>query len=550
MLVNKSKIVLFLGVMLQSSAMAATHLNWDNNNWNEANWDLGGDIAFQDLDADGQINKYDLDDDGDDIEDIEELNIGTDPLLADSDGDGIDDGIEYYIYHTNPLLADSDGDGLSDYDEIIAGTDPLDPNDSPNQILTLLPIADVNNDGLIDTLGYYKKTGLIGVEVFSNVTSVSLASFTISHEFDDAEVYLLADSDMNGTNEIGVFGFNSAVNRYQLSVYDSASGNNLGVWNWPAKLTDVALVVLEDLSGDGIQEYAISGIHSTNGTRQLIVKDGATKAAYQTFKWPNLWDNTRFVTMTDVTFDGVPEVALYGRHTRLDKGQLFIYDGADPSIKVNVYNWNKLWSNTELVEMDDIDSDGTTDWGQFGQRKDDGRYQWVVKKGHDKRGVIRIFSWPNDLVDVQPMLVGDRTSDNIREVAITGVSSSNGKVFLRINDGKLPNQRIANFSWPANWADVQIVELADLDNDGFNEFALLGYLKTNGKVQLVIKNGQETTEYGRFTLAGDWRDLAVSTHQELGEIFVTISGVEQAELTRKVIVLNAALEVVGSYNLQ
>lgn len=46
-------------------------------------------------------------------------------LLGDSGG--LSHGDEVNLYQTNPLLADSDGDGVADGLEIQAGSDPLDP---------------------------------------------------------------------------------------------------------------------------------------------------------------------------------------------------------------------------------------------------------------------------------------------------------------------------------------------------------------------------------------------------------------------------------------
>jgi Bacterial TSP3 repeat len=43
---------------------------------------------------------------------------------ADSDGDGLSNYAELYIYNTDPLNPDSDGDGVSDGQEVADGTDP------------------------------------------------------------------------------------------------------------------------------------------------------------------------------------------------------------------------------------------------------------------------------------------------------------------------------------------------------------------------------------------------------------------------------------------
>jgi hypothetical protein len=57
----------------------------------------------------------------------QELILGTNPLVADTDGDGLMDGYEVNTSLTNPLLADSDGDGSGDAQELVAGTGANNP---------------------------------------------------------------------------------------------------------------------------------------------------------------------------------------------------------------------------------------------------------------------------------------------------------------------------------------------------------------------------------------------------------------------------------------
>lgn len=101
--------------------------------------DVTGDAADDVTgDASGGVPVVDGDDgtdsDGDRLTDAQEAQLGTDPFVQDTDGDGIDDGTEVIDFGTDPINPDSDADGFSDGDEqYIFGTDPLDASSFPEE---------------------------------------------------------------------------------------------------------------------------------------------------------------------------------------------------------------------------------------------------------------------------------------------------------------------------------------------------------------------------------------------------------------------------------
>jgi len=93
-----------------------------------------------------------VDTDGDGLSDRQEMFVyGTDPDRFDTDNDGLSDGDEVYFYGTGPLTADTDGDGVSDGDEVKAGTNPL-VSDVPELLLLITFSGEEGKPGVTDPI--------------------------------------------------------------------------------------------------------------------------------------------------------------------------------------------------------------------------------------------------------------------------------------------------------------------------------------------------------------------------------------------------------------
>ncbi len=148
----------------------------------------------------------DADPDKDGLKNRDEKKFGTDPYNPDTDGDGLKDGEEVFIYNTNPLDKDTDHDRLNDYEEIfVYRTNPLNPDTDGDglfdgeEILTTKtdPLnPDTDGDGLKD-----------GDEVKKYKTDPTLKDTDGDKLFDGEEVLryltnpLIIDTDGDGLTD-------------------------------------------------------------------------------------------------------------------------------------------------------------------------------------------------------------------------------------------------------------------------------------------------------------------------------------------------------------
>ena len=84
------------------------------------------------------------------MNDGDEWNAGTDPYNADTDGDGLTDGLELNMGVTDPLNADSNNNGCPDGEEALGGCGDA-------------CVGDLNLNGIVDVGDVLLLLGNFGV---------------------------------------------------------------------------------------------------------------------------------------------------------------------------------------------------------------------------------------------------------------------------------------------------------------------------------------------------------------------------------------------------
>ncbi|MEZ4319854.1 MAG: hypothetical protein R3F61_20255 [Myxococcota bacterium] len=176
----------------------------------------------------------------------------TDPNLADSDGDGLSDGDEVNDLATDPLDTDTDDGGVPDGTEVdVNGTDPLDPSDD------FPVVGDTDGDGLTDD-----EEALLGTDPLDADTDDD--GLSDGAEAAGATDPLLADTDGDGLGdglESGVaVGIPGGTSPGGVDFDGTAPGTMLDAD--PSTTTDPTVA---DTDGDGLTD----GEEDANG-------DGAT----------------------------------------------------------------------------------------------------------------------------------------------------------------------------------------------------------------------------------------------------------------------------------
>lgn len=203
-----------------------------------------------DTDRDGTGDNADDDDDGDGLPDDVETELGLDPLLRDTDSDGMEDGAE-----------DSDNDGFNNLLEVQSGTDPGRADSVPEIFVLNAGLNDAWYNPLTNGQGFF-------ISVFPERREVFVAWFTFDLERpEDGAVAHIGEPGHRWLTAQGPFELGTAtltIHQTQGGIFDSAQ---------PPALTGPAGIGSMTIEfADCAQALVTYELHSLGRSREIPIQ--------------------------------------------------------------------------------------------------------------------------------------------------------------------------------------------------------------------------------------------------------------------------------------
>ena len=179
-------------------------------------------------------------------------------------------------------------------------------------------LSDVNGDGVRDIglVGTYKRHGKSQVKVInSQDSSDRMTAYNFPLEMRDTTWFELGDINFDGVSDFGLFGTLQNDGRWKLMTKSGESSKeSLGNYLWPSDIIAPQFLIIPDMNGDGVNEFAVAGYRSSIDRFQIIIKSGTDRhLRLAGFGWPNTYSEVSFEVLGDLSGDGISEIALYGK---------------------------------------------------------------------------------------------------------------------------------------------------------------------------------------------------------------------------------------------
>lgn len=350
-----------------------------------------------------------LDSDSDDLDDYSETyTYGTNPNLADSDVDGLNDGEEISL-STDPLDSDSDGDGVLDGDDSY-------PRDSANwEVAVFTPSAGASDDYFGGAVSISGDVAVVGAYQADDLGTNSGTAYVYRRSGSTwaLETELLADdgnendrfgASVAGDGDVVVVG---ATQTQNSNAYDDSYNGSVyvfryesGTWNQEAKLTPSdnldsiyfgdRVVLQDDLLVVGA--YTAGGTYSNQGKVYVYRYDGTSWHEEAILTASDFGSNNYFGSSLALDGDNLVVGADGHTHDSIRSGSVYVftYDGT---------SW------TEETELNPFDAATDDEFGDSVAISGNTLVVGANREENTNPGAVYVYNWDGDSWEYTTQLV-------------------------------------------------------------------------------------------------------------------------------------------------
>lgn len=383
---------------------------------------------------------------------------------------------------------DDDEDGMPDSYELTYALNPLDASDasldSDNDSLSNLEefrLGTNPNDDDTDSDG-----------ITDNIDNNPLVFDQVDQTLYSGQLIILPDLTDDGVKELGVLSINAEASQVELELLNGKSQAAFGVLVWSDIYTDstLALHLIDDMNANGVNEVGLFGVRDSannEGRPQMFVRDLATGNRVNVFNWPANWKQTHATVLSDMTGDGIAEIGLQGIFKEGSRPQLVLKNGASTA-SIDTFGYPNLLIDPQFYQHSDMNNDGVTEISTFGRIARNNKIQIKVASGVDSQDRFKAYNFPDKWADISWLKLDDSNGDDIDDWGLFGTNKQDGRPQLIVKNGTDPKGALRLHAWPAAMQSAQFFAIPDINGDGVDEVAAAG-LRTNGRHQFQIQDG-------------------------------------------------------------
>ncbi|MBR9911234.1 MAG: matrixin family metalloprotease [Gammaproteobacteria bacterium] len=211
--------------------------------------------------------------------------------------------------------------------------------------------------------------------------------------WDEPRYVRLDDLNSDQVEEVALAGIRRDDSRAQMIV-KNGTNRSQGVRNygWPAVLTNPSYMRVPDRDGDGRAELGMVGVRSDNGRTQIIVKKGSSQQTLESVGWNTTWVDGVVHILDDLSLDQLQDYALLGNHFNAGYAQLPVIDSATGTI-LRTFSWPSMdATKATLVQLSDMNGDNIPEVGLYSAESGSGVLE--IKNGANHAQLLFRVTWP------------------------------------------------------------------------------------------------------------------------------------------------------------